>query len=57
MYINCFCGVEIQFDKINGPKLLWAEIEMGRFCYGPKWPGTDESWKFPKSLNFKKQQS
>ena len=27
---------EIQVDKIYGPKLLWAEIDMGRFCYGPK---------------------
>ena len=23
-----------------GPKLSWAEIDMGRFCCGPKWPGT-----------------
>ena len=27
---------EIQVDKIYGPKLLRAEIVMGRFCYGPK---------------------
>ena len=26
-----------------GQKLSWAEIDMGRFRYGPKWPGTNTS--------------
>ena len=33
---NCFSEyiisfAEIQVDKIYGPKLLWAEIDMGRY--------------------------
>ena len=32
-------GGYTSLEIIYGPKSLWVDFDMGRFCYGPKWPG------------------
>ena len=38
---------------IHGPSLLWAEFVMGRVCYGPRCPGTEEGYHLTPSNIFK----